>query len=151
MKQHANSALTQTQRKLVQELYASGKHSQSGLARQFGTTRKTIAKWVGRRDVSDRSSAPKSPRRGITPAFEAAVAAYRNDERTSRHGKVRIAKELERDHACSNPSNVRIALLRLALSRGAERRKAEKAHIPVGKHRTKVLSTKYPSSTCRAG
>lgn len=151
MKQHANSAMTPKQRKLAQELYASGNHSQSSLATQFGTTRKTIAKWVGRQDISDRSSAPKSPRHSITASFEQAVAAYRKDERTSHHGKVRIAKELEKDHACSNPSNVRIVLLRLALSKPAERRKVDKVHIPVGKHRTQMDIQQLPAIEGNAG
>lgn len=145
MKQHANSALTPKQRKLVQELYASGNHSQSSLAKQFGTSRKTIAKWVGRQTVSDRSSAPKSPRQRITASFEQAVAAYRKDERTSHHGKVRIAKELEKDHTCSNPSNVRIVLLRLALSKTVERRKVDDNHIPVGRHRTQMDIQQLPA------
>jgi transposase-like protein len=145
MKQHANSALTQKQRKLIQTLYARGNHSQSSLAKQFGTTRKTIGKWVHRTDVSDRSSAPHSPRRRITPIFEAAVAAYRKDERTSHHGKIRIAKELEKDHACSNPSNVGIVLLRLTISKPAERRKVDKKHLPVGKHRTQMDIQQLPA------
>lgn len=145
MRQHANSSLTQKQRKEIQALYASGNYSQSSLAKQFSTTRKTIAKWVKRPDVSDRSSAPQSPRQRITPSFEQAVAAYRKDERTSHHGKVRIAKELEKDHACSNPSNVRIVLLRLAISRPARRPKVDKKHIPVGKYRTQMDIQQLPA------
>lgn len=145
MKIHSNASLTGNQRKAVQELYASGHHTMEALASQFKTTRKTISKWVHRDTQCDRSSAPKSHWRSITPDFEQAVAAYRADEATSHHGPVRIAKELSSSHACSNPSNAYLVLKRLELTSATAARPKSKGCIPVGKHRTQMDVQQLPA------
>lgn len=145
MKIHSNASLTGNQRKAVQELYTSGHHTMEALAVQFRTTRKTISKWVHRDTQWDRSSAPKSHWRSITPEFEQAVAAYRADEATSHHGPVRIAKELSGSHACSNPSNAYMVLKRLELTRAAAARPKPEGCIPVGKHRTQMDVQQLPA------
>lgn len=146
MKIHSNASLTGNQRKAVQEHYATGLHTMGALAAQFKTTRKTISKWVHRDTPSDRSSAPKSHRRSITPEFEHAVAAYRRNEATSHHGPVRIAKELSGVHSCSNPSNTYLVLQRLKLTKkAATARPKPKGGIPVGKHRTQMDVQQLPA------
>lgn len=115
------------------------------LATQFKTSKKTISKWVHRDTQSDRSSAPKSHRRSITPEFEQAVAAYRGDEATSHHGPVRIAKELSGAHPCSKPSNVYLVLQRLRLTKAAAPKPKPKGGIPVGKHRTQMDVQQLPA------
>lgn len=145
MRIHSNDTLTVKQRKAVQELYATGLYTMAALAEQFKTTVKTISKWVHRDTQSDRSSAPKSHRRSITPEFEQAVAAYRRNEATSHHGPVRIAKELCGDHPCSNPSNVYLVLQRLKLTKGAATKPKAKGGIPVGKHRTQMDVQQLPA------
>jgi len=145
MKIHRNASLTGKQRKTVQELYATGLHTMEALATQFGTTRKTISKWVRRDTHSDRSSAPKSHWRSITDEFEQAVAAYRADPVTSHHGPVRIAKELAASHPCSNPSNAYLVLKRRRLTgRGAAKPRPQKG-IPVGRHRTQMDVQQLPA------
>lgn len=138
MKLHNNASLTVHQRKAVKELYASGLYTLDALAMRFSTTRKTIWKWAHRDEQSDRSSAPKSHWRSITPQFEQAVWAYRNNEATRHHGAVRIAKELADAHACSNPSNVYLVLQRLKLTKARVAKPKSKKNIPVGKHRTQM-------------
>ncbi len=146
MKVHKNAGLTPGQRQQVRELFATGQHSKTSLAKRFGVSRQTIAKWADRPESADRSSAPLTKATSITPAFEAAVAAYRSDEPTSHHGKVRIAHELKGEHACSNPSNVYTVLKRLRLNKppkpAAER---EAKPIPVGKHRTQMDIQQLPA------
>lgn len=139
MKLHAKAALTPKQRQAVKDLYATGKCSHQELAERFGTTRKTIAKWLRRPDTADASNAPKHHgRRTITPEFEQAVKKYRQDEATSHHGKIRIAHELRSRFACSNPSNVYLALKNLGLNTPQQSAPKPENHLPVGKHRTQM-------------
>lgn len=145
MEIHQNARLTPKQRQQVQALYATGQHSQSSLARRFATTRKTIAKWVSRGQAQDASSAPRTARRRITPEFEQAVRAYRQDPLTSHHGKVRIAHELSAAHPCSSPSNVYLVLKRLRLSRPRPARPKSPAPLPVGRHRTQMDIQQLPA------
>lgn len=151
MKIHSNAALTGNQRKAVQELYATGGHTMEALAVQFGTTRRTISKWARRDSQNDRSSAPKSHRRSITPGFEQAVAAYRANEATRHHGPVRIAKELEVAHTCSNPSNAYLVLQRLELTKATVAKPRPKGGIPVGRHRTQMDIQQLPAIEGNSG
>lgn len=151
MKIHSNATLTGNQRKAVQELYATGNHTMETLAVQFRTTRKTISKWAHRDTQSDRSSAPKSHWRSITPEFEQAVAAYRANEATRHHGPVRIAKELAAAHPCSNPSNAYLVLRRLMLTRAVAAKPKPKGGIPVGRHRTQMDIQQLPAIEGNSG
>lgn len=145
MKIHSNASLTGKQRKTIQELYATGVYTMEALAAQFGTTRKTISKWVHRDTHSDRSSAPKSHWRSITPEFEQAVVAYRSDPATSHHGPVRIAKELSAAHPCSKPSNAYLVLKRRRLTGRSASKPGPQKGIPVGKHRTQMDVQQLPA------
>jgi transposase-like protein len=69
MNLHSNAALTMKQRKHLHQLYATGAHTQASLARQFGTTRKTIRKWLSRSDAEDKSCAPKNPHRTVSENY----------------------------------------------------------------------------------
>ena len=151
MKIHQNAALTGNQRKAVQEMYATGDYTQEALAVQFGATRKTISKWARSDSPNDRSSAPKSPRRSITPEFEQAVADYKGNEATRHHGPVRIAKELQAAHPCSKPGNAYLVLRRLALTKAAAPRPKARGGIPVGKHRTQMDIQQLPAIEGNSG
>ena len=151
MKIHQNAALTGNQRKAVQEMYATGDYTQEALAVQFGTTRKTISKWARSDSPNDRSSAPKSQRRSITPEFEQAVADYKGNEATRHHGPVRIAKELQVAHPCSKPCNAYLVLRRLALTKAAAPRPKARGGIPVGKHRTQMDIQQLPAIEGNSG
>ena len=151
MEIHNNAALTMKQRKSIKSLYATGQHSMQSLAEQFGTTRKTISKWVKRESTQDRSSAPKARRIRITPEFEQAVVAYRSNEITAHHGVIRIAEALKKEHACANPSNVYLVLKRLRLSRPRVVKPLEKRGIPVGKHRTQMDIQQLPAIEGKGG
>lgn len=145
MKLHQNASLTLKQRQQVKDLYASGQYSQQALAYQFGTTRRTIAKWVNRSDIHDASSAPKQPHRSISAEFEQAVKAYRENPLTRHHGKVRIAEALKKNYACSNASNVALVLKKLKLSQPKLLKAKDKTHIPVGRHRTQMDIQQLPA------
>jgi transposase len=147
MKTHNNARLTPLQRRRVRELYRAGGHTQAALADMFGTTPQTIAKWARRDHDTDAPGGPRKRRQPtITPAFAEAVRAYRAGPATSHHGKVRIAHELRREHACSNPSNVYRVLRQLGMANPARPpRKRDGAHVPVGKHRTQMDIQQLPA------
>lgn len=145
MKLHQNASLTLKQRQQVKELYASGQYSQQALAQQFGTTRKTIAKWLHRSALQDASSAPKQSYRSISTDFEQAVKAYRADPLTQHHGKVRIAEALKKHYACSNASNVYLVLKKLALNQVKPIKVKPQQAIPVGRHRTQMDIQQLPA------
>ncbi len=79
MKQHGNSSLTIAQRKLIHDLYHSGKAKKSELVRRFQVNRKTIDRWINRDSPYDRPSGPKEHYRVVTPAYRQAVIAYRKE------------------------------------------------------------------------
>ncbi|WP_247238002.1 hypothetical protein [Telluribacter sp. SYSU D00476] len=145
MKLHKNASLTLRQRRQVKDLYASGDYSQQALAERFGVHLLTIRKWLSRSELTDRSSAPLHKARAITAAFEDAVAAYRQNPATSHHGKVRIAYELQQQHACSNPSNVYLVLKKQGLNKPRKTKAPISAHLPVGRHRTQMDIQQLPA------
>ena len=77
MNLHKNVALTISQRKQIQRLYATGQFSYPKLRTQFNTTVATIRKWVKRHDCHDHSSAPKKHHRRVNDAYQQAVVDYR--------------------------------------------------------------------------
>lgn len=150
MKLHKNASLTLKQRQHIKDLYASGGYTQQALATKFGVSRKTIAKWIKRASIGDGAIRPNKPK-AITPEFVSAVKAYRENNLTSHHGKVRIAFELKASHACSNASNVYLVLKQLQLNQ-AKPAKAKSSHsIPVGKHRTQMDIQQLPAITGNEG
>lgn len=146
MKLHNNASLTAKQRQQIKELYKTDEYTQEELALKFNTTRKTISKWIHRSDVRDASSAPRTKKPSvITEAFKEAVKTYREDSRTSHHGKVRIAFELQKTHSCSNPSNVYRVLKQLKLNEPKKIKEPKSNPIPVGKHRTQMDIQQLPA------
>ena len=93
MKQHGNASLTVSQRKLIQELYHSGKAKKSELARRFNVNRKTIDRWVNRKSPFDKPSGPKNPRKVITESYRQAVIKHR--ENHPEDGPITIAYHLK--------------------------------------------------------
>jgi transposase-like protein len=142
---HKNATLTPKQRQRIKGLYLTGKHTKASLARLFGVNRKTVAKWIERRETNDKSSRPPRKLSKLTHAFKEAVKAYRQDPLTSHHGKVRIAHELAAKHGCSKPSNVYKVLQELKLNRAKIARDKQIQTIPTGKHRTQMDIQQLPA------
>lgn len=145
MKLHKNATLTPKQRQRIRTLHLTGEHSKVSLAHLFGVNRKTVAKWVERTELSDKSSCPPRKPSKITDAFKEAVKTYRQDPLTSHHGKVRIAHELAANHACSNASNVYKVLQELQLNRVKTAKDKQANSIPTGKHRTQMDIQQLPA------
>ena len=104
MKQHGNSSLTIAQRKLIQDLYHSGKAKKSELARRFNVNRKTIDRWVNRATPYDQPSGPKEHYKVITPAYRKAVIEYRKTHPD--HGPVTIAYYLKEVYGFANRGTI---------------------------------------------
>jgi len=124
MRYHANAALTLTQRQLVRDLRAQGV-SQTELARRFGVTRRTIVRWAGRSEMSDRTTAPKEHGRIVVDeAYRSAVVQARTDH--PHHGPKRIAHDLR---LCFPSANV-ATVWRILHAAGLSRRVPKKTHTP---------------------
>lgn len=143
MELHANAALTLQQRKEVQRLHREEGISIRRLAVRFATNPTTIQRWVGRDSPLDRSTAPHRSRSTITPAYRAAVIAYR--QANPRHGPVRIAAELQAEY----PMAHRGTALRILQEEHLTRPRAPKprAHkpLPVGRHRIQMDVQQLPA------
>ncbi len=120
MKYHAKAALTQTQRTRVRELAEQGV-AKAALARQFGVSRTTIARWAARPDPADRSSAPHTHgRQVVTDDYRQTVTALRT---TSPHyGPARIAQELRDRFPTANAATVWRILNDAGLSTRAQKK-----------------------------
>lgn len=108
MKLHKNAALTPSQRKQIQSLYATRQVSYPQLAAQFNTTPATIRKWVKRDHCQDQSSAPKKHHRRVSDTYRQAVVDYRLAH--PHHGPIRIERELRAEYGCFAFSTVRLIL-----------------------------------------
>ena len=81
MDTHQNASLTPKGREAMARSVIEGGLSKAAAARQFNTTPKTVAKWVGRfrgegvAGLQDRSSKPRSSPSQTAPAVCAAVEA----------------------------------------------------------------------------
>ncbi|WP_198424792.1 helix-turn-helix domain-containing protein, partial [Spirosoma endbachense] len=128
----------------IKRLYQTGNYTYPALAKQFATTRRTIAKWVKRDTTTDRSSAPQQHgRRRVTEAYRQAVIAYRQAHPT--HGPVRIQAELEATHGHFAFSTVRLIVKQAALSQAPKPKATESKAIPVGRHRTQMDVQQLPA------
>ena len=145
MRLHKNATLPPKQRQRIKALHLTGKHTKASLARLFGVNRKTVAKWIERKELSDKSSRPPSKPSKVTDAFKEAVKTNRQNPLTSHHGKVRIAYELAPEYGCSNPSNVYKALQHLHLNRAKTAIDKQVQTIPTGKHRTQMDIQQLPA------
>jgi len=96
MDTHQNASLTPKGREAMARSVIEGGLSKAAAARQFNTTPKTVAKWVGRfrgegvAGLQDRSSKPRSSPSQTAPAVCAAVEALRRQ----RHTGAQIAAEV---------------------------------------------------------
>jgi len=104
MKQHGNSSLTIAQRKLIQELYRSGKAKKSELVKRFQVNRKTIDRWLERDTPYDLPSGPKDHYTVITPAYQKAVIEHRKTNPD--HGPLTIAYYLKEEYSFANQGTV---------------------------------------------
>ena len=125
MKQHGNAQLTIAQRKLIHELYHSGKSKKSELARRFNVNRKTIDRWVNRESFEDHPSGPKIPRTVITCEYRAAVIAHRKTH--PNHGPKRIAYHLKSAFSFANRGTIQRILQQEKLSKKQSAEKKRKA------------------------
>lgn len=106
--------------------------------------------------MQDASSAPKQANRSISPAFEQAVKAYRENPSTRHHGKVRIAQALKTTgrhsaYSCSNASNVYLVLKKLKLAKAKVVKPKSHTCIPVGRHRTQMDIQQLPAISGNSG
>ena len=112
---HKNAGLTVSQRKQVKALYEAGGVSYQKLADRFGVTVATVQKWVNRDSPEDLKSGPKKPQGIITPAYRAAIVAYRTDNPF--HGPIRIAEALKGEFGFANRGTVLMVLQQEGLTR----------------------------------
>ena len=126
MQQHGNSSLTIAQRKLIHQLYHTGKAKKSELARRFNVNRKTIDRWVKRDSPFDKPSGPKEPRRVITPAYRKAVIEHRKAHPD--HGPKTIAYYLKAEFSFANRGTVQRILQQEGMSKRSPKEKKSDAH-----------------------
>jgi transposase InsO family protein len=111
---HKNAPLTPKGREMMVRAVVEGGLSRAAAARQFNTTAKTVAKWVGRfraqgvEGLRDRSSRPLSLPSQIPATTRAAVEVLRRQRYSGKH----IAGEL-----AISPASVSRILRRLGLSK----------------------------------
>lgn len=142
MRLHAKAALTIKQRQQVRQLHQQGESIRS-LARRFGVAERTIRRWANRESPDDRSSAPKHPKRVVTPAYRDAVLAYRQAHPT--HGPIRIAHALKPTFAFANRNSVQRILQAEKLTQATVKSKPQKWAIPVGRHRVQMDIQQLPA------
>lgn len=148
MRLHAKAALTVKQRQQVKQLYEQGERVKT-LADRFGVHERTIRRWINRDSPLDRSSAPKQPRRIVTPAYRDAVLAYRQANPT--HGPIRIANALKPSFAFANRNSVQRILQAEKVSQSTAKSKKPKWSIPVGQHRVQMDIQQLPAITGQQG
>lgn len=124
MKQHGNAQLTIAQRKLIHELYHSGKSKKSELALRFNVNRKTIDRWVNRDSPEDKPSGPKNPRTVITLEYRSAVISHRKVH--PNHGPKTIAYHLKSEFSFANRGTVLRILQQEKLSKKQSAEKKRK-------------------------
>jgi transposase-like protein len=124
MKQHGNASLTVAQRKLIHELYHSGQAKKSELARRFNVNRKTIDRWVNRKNPHDKPSGPKTPRKVITEVYRKAVIDHRKTH--SGHGPITIAYHLKAKFSFANRGTIQRILQQEGLSKLTSTKKSDK-------------------------
>lgn len=140
MKLHSNAALTVSQRRQVKTLFEQGQ-SVAALATRFGVHQTTIRRWIGREVFTDRPH-PQRGGRLLTPDYEQAVIAYRQEHPT--HGPVRIAHALRAQFPQAHRGTALQILQRNGLTR--PRRRVRTAwQIPVGRHRVQMDIQQLPA------
>lgn len=94
MAEHKNARLLPHQREQLQREVGAGSSSYRQLARRYGVSLPTVQRWAKRSSGQSRPLGRPvgAARPQRTPAYEAAVRAYRAEHPT--HGPVRIAVEL---------------------------------------------------------
>ena len=115
MKQHGNSSLTVSQRKMIHELYHSGKAKKIELARRFNVNKKTIDKWTSSDTPFDKPSGPKNPRKVVTPEYRKAVISYRQSHPD--YGPITIAHYLKTEFSFANRGTIQRILQQEGLSK----------------------------------
>lgn len=145
MQYHAQAALTQTQRRRVQQLSRDG-WSQAALARQFGVSRSTIQRWIARTDTADRSSAPRQHgHQVVTDTYRQAVLAARTAQ--PHHGPKRIAHALRERFPSANSATV----WRILHAAGVSRRAPKKTEQPADPARSPSGATRHPGTAGDSG
>lgn len=142
MQLHANAALTISQRKQVKRLSESGQHSQAALSRRFSVHPTTINRWANRASPLD-ATAPARKKQVVTPEYEQAIIAYR--QQNPHHGAIRIALALQEEFAFANRGTVALILKAHGLTRKRVARAKPAWKIPVGKHRLQMDIQQLPA------
>jgi len=131
------------QRQEVKRLHEEQGISIRKLAARFGVNPTTIHRWVRRDSPLDRSSARIHPATVMTPDYRQAVIDYRQQH--PGHGPVRIAYELSDRFAFANRGTVLKILQEEKLTRAPSKNKAQRRHIPVGRHRIQMDIQQLPA------
>lgn len=148
MQLHSNAALTVKQRKQVRSLYQSGQHTFVALAQRFGVSPRTIRRWAVRESPEDKK-APVRQARVVTPEYEAAVVAYR--EQNPQHGAIRIALALQEEFPLAHRGTVATILKKRGLTRKRVARPKTPWQIPVGAHRLQMDVQQLPAIEGNSG
>lgn len=144
MKLHSNAALTVAQRREIKRLFEEEKVSVKELAKRFCVHPNTIRCWIRRDSAEDRSSKPKHIHTVITPPYEQAIVAYR--EQNPGRGAIRIALALQGQFPFAHRGTVAVILKKHGLTRPAKRRHNEASwHIPVGHYRLQMDVQQLPA------
>lgn len=121
MKLHANATTTPKTRASIQ----ASRASVAELAAALGVSETTIRRWRGRREVADRSHAPKRQAISLSPLEEQLVVELRGELALSLDDIVEVMRR------CCNPQLSRSAihrtLVRHGMSRGRARQRRSSA------------------------
>ena len=131
MRHHAKAALTVVQRHELQRLNKQEGWSVRRLAAHFHVNPSTVQRWLGRADLTDRSSTPKRHgRRVVSDAYRTAVLTTR--DANPHYAPVRIAAELRSRFRTAN----RTTIWRILHAAGRSERKPKKTDTPSHSGRT---------------
>jgi len=142
MNLHGNAALTVSQRRQVKRLFDSGGYTQRQLARRFGVSATTIGRWVKRDSPLD-AKAPTRKKQVVTPQYEQAIIAYR--QQSPHHGAIRIAVALQDEFAFAHRGTVALILKAHGLTGKRVARAKPAWKVPVGKHRLQMDIQQLPA------
>jgi hypothetical protein len=143
MKLHARAALTAKQRSEVKRLHEEDGVSVRKLAARFSVNPTTVQRWIKRETPLDLSTAPIQHYTKVTPAYRAAVIAYRRAN--PRHGPIRIAQALRGRFPFADRGTVLPILQAAELIRPPTPTPKARQPIPVGRHRIQMDIQQLPA------
>lgn len=149
MKLHANAKLTIKQREEVKRLHKEKGISYRNLAKRFGVSVFTIARWIRRDCPLDMSSAPKNPRRTLMQQQKEVIRQYRTEN--PKAGARTIAAVLSREYGPMSHATVSRFLKESGLTKPYEKRRWDRKPLNVGRHRLQMDIHTLPAIEGGAG